>query len=64
MRNEHRARLQLLPSGAGQIIQSKLGSILRDADPLMPQKTLAEMQVQTRQMGHTGIAAMAISAHA
>ena len=47
---------------AGQIIQSKLASILRDADPLMPQKTWAEMQMQTRQMGHAGIAAMAISA--
>ncbi len=47
---------------AGQIIESKLANILRDADPLMPQKTWAEMQVQMRQMGHTGIAAMAISA--
>ena len=47
---------------AGQVIESKLASILRDADPLMPQKAWAQMQMQTRQMGHAGIAAMAISA--
>ena len=47
---------------AGQIIESKLTSILTGADPLMPQKTWAQMQMQTRQMGHEGIAAMAISA--
>lgn len=47
---------------AGQIIESKLASILRDADPLMPQKAWAQMQMQSRQMGHEGIAAMAISA--
>lgn len=47
---------------AGQVIESKLAPILEDADPLMPQRAWAEMQVQARQMGHTGIAAMAISA--
>jgi L-alanine-DL-glutamate epimerase-like enolase superfamily enzyme len=46
----------------GQVIESKLASILREADPLMPQKTWCEMQMQSRQMGHEGIAAMAISA--
>jgi L-alanine-DL-glutamate epimerase-like enolase superfamily enzyme len=47
---------------AGQVIQSKLSSVLDGADPLMPQKAWAEMQVQARQLGHSGIAAMAISA--
>lgn len=47
---------------AGQVIASKLAGLLEDADPLMPQKTWAQMQVQVRQMGHAGIAAMAISA--
>jgi L-alanine-DL-glutamate epimerase-like enolase superfamily enzyme len=47
---------------AGQVIQSKLTSVLGGADPLMPQKAWAQMQVQGRQMGHSGIAAMAISA--
>ncbi|MGA9857329.1 MAG: enolase C-terminal domain-like protein [Solirubrobacteraceae bacterium] len=47
---------------AGQVIESKLASILRDADPLMPQHAWSQMQMQARQMGHAGIAAMAISA--
>lgn len=47
---------------AGQVIESKLASILSDADPLMPGKAWAQMQMQVRQMGHAGIAAMAISA--
>src|SRR5579872_4206359 len=47
---------------AGQLIESKLASIVRESDPLMPQEAWAQMHVQTRQMGHAGIAAMAISA--
>jgi L-alanine-DL-glutamate epimerase-like enolase superfamily enzyme len=47
---------------AGRVIESKLSSLLEDADPLMPQKTWTQMQMATRQLGHDGIAAMAISA--
>ncbi|HET9101870.1 MAG TPA: enolase C-terminal domain-like protein [Solirubrobacteraceae bacterium] len=47
---------------AGQVIESKLGDILRGCDPLRPQEAWAQMQVQSRQLGHAGIAAMAISA--
>jgi L-alanine-DL-glutamate epimerase-like enolase superfamily enzyme len=47
---------------AAKVIESKLVSILETADPLMPQKAWAEMQLQTRQMGHEGIASMAVSA--
>ncbi len=47
---------------AARVIKSKLVPILEHADPLMPQKAWSEMQMQTRQLGHDGIAAMAISA--
>jgi L-alanine-DL-glutamate epimerase-like enolase superfamily enzyme len=47
---------------AGQVIESKLAGIVEGADPLMPQQAWAQMQMQARQMGHAGIAAMAISA--
>jgi L-alanine-DL-glutamate epimerase-like enolase superfamily enzyme len=47
---------------AGQVIETKLASVLEEADPLMPQQAWAEMQMQARQLGHAGIAAMAISA--
>jgi L-alanine-DL-glutamate epimerase-like enolase superfamily enzyme len=47
---------------AGAVIQSKLASVLEEADPLMPQKTWSQMQMVSRQLGHDGIAAMAISA--
>lgn len=47
---------------AAKVIESKLVTILEHADPLMPQKAWAEMQLATRQMGHEGIAAMAVSA--
>ncbi len=47
---------------AGQVIESKLADVIKGADPLMPQKVWCEMQMQSRQMGHAGIAAMAISA--
>jgi L-alanine-DL-glutamate epimerase-like enolase superfamily enzyme len=46
----------------GQVIASKFGDLLRDADPMMPQRTWCEMQDQSRQLGHAGVAAMAISA--
>lgn len=44
------------------VVRSKLASIVEEADPLMPQQAFAQMQAQTRQLGHAGIAAMAISA--
>ncbi len=47
---------------AAQVISSKLAPLLDGIDPLMPQKAWAQMQVQARQLGHAGIAAMAISA--
>jgi L-alanine-DL-glutamate epimerase-like enolase superfamily enzyme len=47
---------------AAQVIESKLASIVEGADALMPQRCWSRMQVQARQLGHAGIAAMAISA--
>jgi L-alanine-DL-glutamate epimerase-like enolase superfamily enzyme len=47
---------------AASVISSKLASIVEAADPLMPERTFAQMQVQARQLGQEGIAAMAISA--
>lgn len=47
---------------AGQVIESKLSGVLEGADPLAPQQAWAQMQVQVRQLGHAGIATMAISA--
>jgi L-alanine-DL-glutamate epimerase-like enolase superfamily enzyme len=47
---------------AGSVIRSQLASLLEDADPLMPQQTWAQMQMATRQLGHDGVAAMAVSA--
>ncbi|MFL5864581.1 MAG: enolase C-terminal domain-like protein [Solirubrobacteraceae bacterium] len=47
---------------AGQVIESKLAGVLNDADPMMPQQAWAQMQVQVRQLGHAGLAEMAISA--
>ena len=47
---------------AASVIESKLSSIIEEADPLMPERAWAQMQVQARQLGHEGIAAMAISA--
>jgi L-alanine-DL-glutamate epimerase-like enolase superfamily enzyme len=46
----------------GSVVKSKLASIIEDADPLMPQQAWAQMQMQVRQLGHSGIAAMAVSA--
>jgi L-alanine-DL-glutamate epimerase-like enolase superfamily enzyme len=47
---------------AAQVIESRLAQVVEGADALMPQAAWARMQVQTRQMGHAGIAAMAVSA--
>jgi L-alanine-DL-glutamate epimerase-like enolase superfamily enzyme len=47
---------------AAQVIQTKLTSLLEGADALMPERVWAQMQVQARQLGHAGLAAMAISA--
>jgi L-alanine-DL-glutamate epimerase-like enolase superfamily enzyme len=46
----------------GAVVESKLAGALEGADPFMPQRAWAEMQMQARQLGHAGIAAMAISA--
>jgi L-alanine-DL-glutamate epimerase-like enolase superfamily enzyme len=45
-----------------QVIEGKLAPVVGRADPLAPQKTWARMQVQSRQLGHDGINAMAVSA--
>jgi L-alanine-DL-glutamate epimerase-like enolase superfamily enzyme len=47
---------------AGQVIESKLAALLEESNPLMPQQAWAQIQVQARQLGHAGIAAMAIFA--
>jgi L-alanine-DL-glutamate epimerase-like enolase superfamily enzyme len=47
---------------AAELIETKFASLIEAADPLMPEQCWARMQVQARQMGHAGIAAMAISA--
>jgi len=47
---------------AGEVIESKLASVLADADPLLPQAAWTRMQAQARQLGQEGIGAMAISA--
>lgn len=45
-----------------QVVKSKLASIVEGSDPLDVQRTWAQMQVQVRQLGHSGLAAMAVSA--
>jgi L-alanine-DL-glutamate epimerase-like enolase superfamily enzyme len=47
---------------AGRVVEAKFAQLLEDADPLMPQQVWTRMQVEARQLGHAGIAAMAISA--
>ncbi len=47
---------------AAQVIETKLASIVKGTDAMMPERCWAQMQVQARQLGHAGIAAMAISA--
>lgn len=49
-------------ASAAQVIDSKLAGVVEGADPMMPQKAWAQMQMATRQLGHDGIAAMAVSA--
>jgi L-alanine-DL-glutamate epimerase-like enolase superfamily enzyme len=49
-------------ASAAQLIASKFAGLIEQADPLMPERCWVQMQVQARQMGHAGIAAMAISA--
>ena len=44
------------------LVDSKLAPIVQGSDPLELQRTWAEMQVQIRQLGHSGLAAMAVSA--
>ena len=58
-----RPRLHLLPPGRrpGDRVQAEPMSS-RGADALMPEHCWAQMQAQARQLGHAGIAAMAISA--
>ena len=47
---------------AVEVITSKLANVIEQTDALMPQHTWAQLQVQARQLGRAGIAAMAISA--
>lgn len=47
---------------AADLIVSKLAGVIEGVDALAPQRCFHELQVQTRQMGHMGIAAMALSA--
>jgi L-alanine-DL-glutamate epimerase-like enolase superfamily enzyme len=47
---------------AASVIESKLAGAVSGADALMPERAWARMQEQTRQLGHAGIAAMAVSA--
>jgi L-alanine-DL-glutamate epimerase-like enolase superfamily enzyme len=47
---------------AAKVIESKLAPLLEDADAMAPEQAWAQMQVETRQLGHEGIAAMAVSA--
>ncbi len=47
---------------AARVIADKLAGALLEADPLMPQRSWAELKVNARQLGHGGLAAMAISA--
>jgi L-alanine-DL-glutamate epimerase-like enolase superfamily enzyme len=47
---------------AAQVVEGKLAEVVKGADALMPARCWAQMQVQARQLGHAGIAAMAISA--
>jgi L-alanine-DL-glutamate epimerase-like enolase superfamily enzyme len=47
---------------AAQVIESKIAGLVEGTDALMPEASWAHMQLQLRQLGHAGIAAMAISA--
>lgn len=47
---------------ARMVIETQLSSILMEADPWMPEHSWARMQVKLRQLGHAGLAMMALSA--
>ncbi|MGA8721626.1 MAG: enolase C-terminal domain-like protein [Solirubrobacteraceae bacterium] len=47
---------------ARTVIETKLSSVLVEADPCMPERSWAHMQVELRQLGHAGLAMMARSA--
>jgi L-alanine-DL-glutamate epimerase-like enolase superfamily enzyme len=47
---------------AAEVVAGKLAGVVEGCDALMPPLAWSRMQVQTRQMGHAGIAAMAVSA--
>lgn len=47
---------------AAQVVESTLAGVVEGADALSPPAAWARMQVQSRQLGHAGIAAMAVSA--
>jgi L-alanine-DL-glutamate epimerase-like enolase superfamily enzyme len=49
-------------AAAALIVTDKLASAVEGCDALMPERAWAKMQVGARQLGHAGIAAMAISA--
>ena len=49
-------------AAAAHVIETTLAGILTDADPLMPERCWTQMQVALRQLGHAGVAAMALSA--
>jgi L-alanine-DL-glutamate epimerase-like enolase superfamily enzyme len=49
-------------TSAAAVINSKLADIVTGADPMMPEQTFARMNVQTRNLGQTGLVAMAMSA--
>ena len=45
-----------------QVVNEKLAPIVAAGDPLRPPETWARLEVETRQLGHTGLNAMAVSA--
>jgi L-alanine-DL-glutamate epimerase-like enolase superfamily enzyme len=47
---------------AASVIEDKLAGIVKGCDALAPQQAWAEMDVELRQLGHAGIARMAMSA--
>jgi L-alanine-DL-glutamate epimerase-like enolase superfamily enzyme len=49
-------------ASAAHVVECKLAGVIEGADAFMPERCWAKMQVEARQLGHAGIAAMAISA--
>jgi L-alanine-DL-glutamate epimerase-like enolase superfamily enzyme len=45
-----------------EVIQGKLAPVVAGSDPFAPQQTWGRMQVESRQLGHEGLGAMAVSA--